>query len=80
MPVDVFLPTLGDMEEGTLLEWLTPAGARVETGQPIAVVDADKVTVDVHAPGTGYLTILLEAGERAVVQQLIARIDPEPPQ
>jgi pyruvate/2-oxoglutarate dehydrogenase complex dihydrolipoamide acyltransferase (E2) component len=78
MTMEVHMPGLGDMQEGTLLEWLAQPGARVESGQEIAVVDADKVTVDVHAPAGGYPEVMLDAGETAAVGELIARICEEP--
>lgn len=78
MTTDVHMPALGDMGEGTLLEWLVQPGARVESGQEVAVVDADKVSVDVHAPASGYLEVILDVGETAAVGELIARIGEEP--
>jgi pyruvate/2-oxoglutarate dehydrogenase complex dihydrolipoamide acyltransferase (E2) component len=70
----VFMPGLGDLETGTVLEWLHAPGGAVRRGEASAVVDADKVTVDVEAPDEGYLEILVAEGESAAVGEPIAHL------
>jgi pyruvate dehydrogenase E2 component (dihydrolipoamide acetyltransferase) len=41
------------MEEGRLVEFLVAVGAPVTVGQPLFVVEADKVTLEIEAPTAG---------------------------
>lgn len=80
MTVDVIMPNLGlTMEEGTVTRWLLTSGERVEQGQPLFEVETDKVSVEVEALAAGVLgRILVEAGQKAAVGTVLARIhDPE---
>ncbi|MBL8702693.1 MAG: 2-oxo acid dehydrogenase subunit E2 [Alphaproteobacteria bacterium] len=62
MAMKIGMPNLGHtMESGKVVEWLKPLGARVSRGDPIAVVESDKVSIEVESPGDG--TILLHAVE-----------------
>jgi pyruvate dehydrogenase E2 component (dihydrolipoamide acetyltransferase) len=54
------------MEQGKLLQWLKEKGAAVKTGEPIAVVETDKVTVEIEAPGDGALLEILHAADEVV--------------
>ena len=62
--------------EGVLSTWFVRTGETVRTGQVIAEVMVDKVSLDVEAPIDGVVTCLVE--EEAAVPQGsdIARIDP----
>lgn len=64
MPVEVQMPKLGlTMEEGTVVEWLKAQGAVVEEGQPLFVLETDKLTLEAEAPVSGVLDqILVPAG------------------
>jgi len=42
--------------EGTIIEWLKKPGDRVEKGEPLLVIESEKATVVVEAPGTGVLS------------------------
>ena len=56
MAVEVLLPKLGlTMQEGTIDEWLVPAGQQVQVGDPILRLATDKVDVDVEAESAGRL-------------------------
>lgn len=63
------MPNLGHtMEEGKVAEWLKPLGAAVAKGETIALVESDKSTFDVDAPGDGVLlAISVAAGETVPV-------------
>ena len=66
------------MEEGDILEWQVAAGDRVEEGEILVTVEAEKVTGEVEAPSSGILTEILSApGETVTVGTVIARIAPE---
>src|SRR5262249_12121058 len=49
-------PRLGwTMEEGTFTEWLKSTGQAVKAGDPLFVLESDKVTMDVEALDSGIL-------------------------
>lgn len=75
MAMDIILPKLGfTMTEGTVAEWLVANGGRVEEGQPLYALEAEKTTQEIEAPASGTLTILLAAGEEAEVGTVIGTI------
>lgn len=53
---EVILPKTG-MYEGdvTLLEWLVADGSRVEVGQPIFLIETEKVEQEIEADSEGWL-------------------------
>ena len=52
----ICMPNLGHtMERGRLVSWLKPEGAAVARGDLVAVVESDKVTMEVEAPSAGVL-------------------------
>jgi pyruvate dehydrogenase E2 component (dihydrolipoamide acetyltransferase) len=56
MATRVDVPQLGlTMETGTILQWLKAEGDKVEKGQPVVVIQTDKVEYEVEAPVTGTL-------------------------
>src|ERR1700730_1142568 len=58
MPTEVAMPRLGwDMQVGSVAEWLKRDGERVTVGEPIAMIAADKGTVELEAPDSGILRI-----------------------
>jgi pyruvate dehydrogenase E2 component (dihydrolipoamide acetyltransferase) len=83
MRVEVFMPRLGQsMEEGRVLKWLKPVGAKVERGEVIAEIETDKATVDLEALVTGTVVEIMGVeGEIVPIGTAIAIIDdgkPEP--
>ncbi|GMQ94155.1 MAG: dihydrolipoamide acetyltransferase family protein [Acidimicrobiia bacterium] len=57
MVTEFYVPKMSDhMEEGTFVEWLVDEGDAVDKGQPILVIDTDKVVAEVEAPASGFLT------------------------
>lgn len=55
--VTVQVPTMGDsITEGTIVEWSVPIGGAVSEGDVIALVETDKVTVDIKADVGGVIT------------------------
>jgi len=76
MAYDVVMPQLGmTMTEGTVVAWLKEPGDPVERGEPLFVVQTDKVDMDVEATAAGKLQeILLEPGNVVAVGTVIARI------
>ena len=51
MAVDVVLPILGlTVEKGKITKWLKSEGDKVQKGESIFEVEADKVTTEVECP------------------------------
>ncbi|MFF5187342.1 2-oxo acid dehydrogenase subunit E2 [Streptomyces sp. NPDC000345] len=70
------MPSLGaDMDEGTLLEWLVGAGDLVHKGDPVAVVETAKSTIEVECFETGTVArLLVEPGTTVPVGTPLALI------
>jgi len=51
------VPTMGDsITEGTIVEWTAQVGQRVEEEDVVALIETDKVTVDIKATQAGVIT------------------------
>ena len=71
----VVMPKLGlTMTEATLIEWLKADGDPVKKGEPLFVLESEKSTLEIEAPASGTLQILVPAGETVPVQRLIATL------
>ncbi|MEV6408368.1 2-oxo acid dehydrogenase subunit E2 [Streptomyces bobili] len=72
------MPSLGaDMDEGTLLEWLVRPGDQVRKGDPVAVVETAKSTIEVECFDTGTIgKLLVEPGTTVPVGTALALIQP----
>lgn len=75
--VEVKVPSLGDsITEGTLQSWVKAAGDFVDADEVIAVLETDKVSVDIRSPSAGQITKLsAQKGETVKVGALLASID-----
>jgi pyruvate dehydrogenase E2 component (dihydrolipoamide acetyltransferase) len=75
----VIMPKMGDaMEEGTLLKWLKNVGEEVAEGDPIAEIETDKVTLELEAAESGFLTnTLVEEGAVVAIGMPVATIGAE---
>jgi pyruvate dehydrogenase E2 component (dihydrolipoamide acetyltransferase) len=64
MPIEIPMPKLGlTMEEGTVVEWLKAPGDAVAKGEPLFVLETDKLTLEAEAHESGILDqILVPAG------------------
>ena len=64
MADEFVMPKLGlTMESGTIVGWLVDDGAVVEPGQPVLVIETDKVESEVEATKAGRFHRLGEVGE-----------------
>lgn len=74
MAVKFGMPSLGHtMESGTVLEWLKQEGDRLAKGDPLLMVETDKVTTEVEAPMDGTLhKIVVPAGQERPIGALLA--------
>ena len=74
--MNICIPKLGvAMTEGTIVEWLVADGATVAAGQPIYVLENEKVENEIEAPVAGVVRLVATAGEVYGVGTLIATID-----
>lgn len=63
----IAMPSITDMsEEAVLLEWRVSTGQDVERDQVIAIVETDKVNVDVPSPYRGTIAELLISTDETV--------------
>jgi pyruvate dehydrogenase E2 component (dihydrolipoamide acetyltransferase) len=76
MPTPFIMPKMDmDQESVTINEWLKKEGETVEKGEPVVVIETDKITSDVEAPASGKLArILYKENEEAPVTKVIAYI------
>ncbi|MFE7896846.1 2-oxo acid dehydrogenase subunit E2 [Streptomyces sp. NPDC057424] len=72
------MPSLGaDMDEGMLQEWLIHPGDQVHKGDPVAVVETAKSTIEVECFETGTIgKLLVEPGTTVPVGTALALIEP----
>ena len=61
--MEIRIPKLGvAMTEGTIVQWLVDDGAAVAAGEPLYVLETDKVENEIEAPAAGTLRIIAAAG------------------
>ncbi len=74
MATRIDMPQLGlTMETGTILQWLKAEGQPVEKGQPVVLIQTDKVEYEVEAPASGVLlAVVAKEGQELPVQSLMA--------
>jgi len=74
---DVEMPSLGyDMDGGRIQAWLKDVGDHITRGDPIAVIETDKTTVEMEALISGNLAeIVCAAGSEVAVGATIAVIE-----
>jgi len=76
----VVIPRLGlTMVEASILEWYRQDGEWVNKGEPLFAIENEKAAVDIEAPASGYLRILVSTGITLPVLTPIAEIHLQPP-
>ena len=74
---EVILPKTGIYEgDVVLVEWLADEGARVQAGDPIFVIESEKVEMDIEADADGWLHREAEPGLEAPIGTRIGMISP----
>ncbi len=74
--VAVRLPKLSlATSEATLTEWLVEDGAVVSEGQPLYVIETEKVETEVEASTSGVIRRSAEAGQTLPVGTQVATIE-----
>ena len=64
--------------EGTIVRWLAAEGDPVAEGQPLYLLETDKVEMEVEAPASGTVHLLGEAGQTYAVGADVGYIDGPP--
>ena len=62
------MPKLGIYEDDVeLVEWLVPDGSSVDVGDPLFVMETEKVTTEIEAEDAGFLVCTAAPGYRAPI-------------
>ena len=77
MDVELKVPQVGEsITEVQIGEWLYRAGDAVPEGEPVVVIETDKVTVELPAPVAGRVTeVLKPKGSQAKVGEVIGYME-----
>src|SRR5206468_9000987 len=77
MPIELTVPEVGEsISEVQIGEWFKNEGDYVERNEELVVIETDKATVELSAPGSGKITkILKKTGDTASVNEVIGYLD-----
>lgn len=71
----VVMPKLGmTMKEAKILEWHREDGDRVQEGELLFTIESDKAALDIEAPASGTLEILVPTGETVAILEPVATL------
>jgi pyruvate dehydrogenase E2 component (dihydrolipoamide acetyltransferase) len=75
MATDVILPRVDmDMTTGRISHWYVKAGESVEKGQPLFEIETDKAAMEIEAPATGRVQIVVNIGAQVPVGSTVGWI------
>ncbi|SMO45183.1 2-oxo acid dehydrogenase subunit E2 [Melghirimyces algeriensis] len=78
MATEIVMPKLGlSMEEGTVVEWHKNEREQVEKGEAIVTISSDKAEIDVEAPDSGILSIVIPQDGVVPVSEVIGFVGAE---
>ena len=77
MRSEVILPKWGmTMQDGTIVEWMVGEGQHVREGDPIAVIETEKVETELPCPDSGTVVeIVADEGDTVEVGAVIAWLE-----
>lgn len=79
MKVPIRMPKLGyDMTEGFVVSWLVGVGDPVRRGQPIALIETDKVEIEMESLANGVMADIVrqaDADTEIRVGEIIAYLE-----
>jgi len=76
MAIEVKIPAVGEsITSGLLSAWLKKDGELVKDGEPILMLETDKISTEIPAPGSGAIRIQVEAGQEVKIGQVVATLD-----
>jgi 2-oxoglutarate dehydrogenase E2 component (dihydrolipoamide succinyltransferase) len=74
--IDVKVPSVGEsISEVTIASWIKKDGDIVKIDTPICSIESDKATLEISAPKSGKLKILVAEGEVVKIGAKIAEVD-----
>ena len=78
MSVEIKVPTLGEsISEAIIGKWHKKVGDSVSVDEPVAVLETDKVTIDVQSPESGTIeTISFAEGAKVKIGDVLAKLNP----
>ncbi len=78
MSVEIKVPTLGEsISEAIIGKWHKKVGDSVAVDEPVAVLETDKVTIDVQSPESGTIeTISFAEGAKVKIGDVLAKLSP----
>jgi 3-oxoadipate enol-lactonase len=78
MAIAIAMPKLGmTMEEGAVIEWPYPLGARVEKGDVVLIIESEKAEVEIQATAAGvFRHVYVDPGETVACGTLLAVMTP----
>jgi len=80
MIVEIKVPSVGEsVTEAVLGEWFKNDGDAVKKGDPLFMIETDKVTLEVESEVDGVLKITVTEGETVVIGGVVGTIDTEAP-
>ncbi len=75
MPTEVILPRVDmDMETGRISHWFVKPGETIEKGAVLFEIETDKAAMEIDAPASGRLQILVETGKQIPVGSTVGWI------
>lgn len=75
MTTPLLVPQLGnEITEAEVAEWLVGDGETVAEGDPVVMISTTKTSMELEAPASGTLTIVLEEGEIGEIGATLATI------
>lgn len=79
MAIAITIPQLGlTMEKATIITWMKEEGDRVKKGEPICIIETDKINFEIEAPESGILIkVMAKEGEVLPVGEVIAVVAKE---
>jgi 2-oxoglutarate dehydrogenase E2 component (dihydrolipoamide succinyltransferase) len=76
MMVEIKIPSVGEsVTEAILGQWFKNNGDMVKRGEPLFVLETDKVTLEVESEADGVLKILVTEGETVAIGAVVGTID-----
>lgn len=70
--IEIKIPKLGlTMENAQLIRWEVGSGDEVAEGDPLLLIETDKVTFEVTAPAAGIIHLIAEAGSTCQVEETV---------
>ena len=77
MRCEVILPKWGmTMQDGTIVEWLVSEGQSVQEGDPLAVVETEKVETELPCPDAGTVVeLVVGEGDTVDVGAVVAWLE-----